>query len=118
MNEKFVIKRVSLTIIKIIQDHFDLLGNDSVLLYHCDNSDNRQRTRDLLFNSWYNKYNLSGSFIKEALEVELVDENKKIRPYYIGFITPINNSKLSILKDEFEDFATRIVTAEIAKNNI
>jgi hypothetical protein len=74
------------TIILILADY---LGQDDyIIMYVCDQSDNKQSIRSRLFNLWFNKYN-DGSYKKIDLVFEkytyvsaILNENN---PFYIDF---------------------------------
>lgn len=78
--------RVAETLIYIL--YKNLIQNESIILFVCDEKDNRQINRNRLFNLWFNKYN-DGSFNK----FDLVFENttfvsaiiSRENPFYIDF---------------------------------
>ena len=84
-NFDFEIKTAN-TIILILADYFT--QDDYIVMYVCDQSDNKQSVRNRLFNLWFNKYN-DGSFEKIDLSYEqhtfISAIIKRKNPFYIDF---------------------------------
>ena len=87
------------------------MGNESVLLFHCDTSDHLQRCRHILFNKWYKNCPIKDQFIKEALEIEIALQPPVM--HYIGYITMINNPELTKLQEEFNSFSMHMIGSKI-----
>ena len=62
-------KRVSHTIISIAKEFFR--KNSSSLIFICDNTDNRHKSRSILFNRWFNTHPDSG-FLKYNIVLESI----------------------------------------------
>lgn len=107
--------KVKTTIFKIINDHFENAGHNSVLIYHCDTSDGFERYRHILFNQWYNECETKDEYVKESLSVEipLPDGTKK---HYIGYISKKANENLEKISEEFDQFSYYIVQNDLMKN--
>jgi hypothetical protein len=91
------------TIFQIINDFFESNGNETVLLYHCDTSDEKQEKRSRLFNKWESY--LEDTFLeRHSIEVRINESD-----YYLGFITSTQNADINELKIEFDDFAFFII---------
>ncbi len=108
-------ERVFLTISKIIMDHFKEFGEETVLLYYCDNEGNRQRGRHVLFEKWYKQSEFAHQIIKEGVEA-IVPIDGQSQDYYFGYITPKGNPNIQAIKDEFELFSSNILYREIDKS--
>ncbi|GGD81822.1 hypothetical protein GCM10011514_52360 [Emticicia aquatilis] len=79
-------KKTSETIIYILADF--LSQGDYIVMFVCDEKDNKQSVRNRLFNTWFKKYN-DGSFDKFDLVFEkttfvsaIISKNN---PFYIDF---------------------------------
>jgi hypothetical protein len=94
--------KIKTTICEILRSHFYHLGNETVLLYHCDSSDGMQRQRSITFNAWYNEINYDGLYLKESLVYEFLHEKT-----YMGYITPKSNPNLLAIQAEFNEFAMK-----------
>ncbi|AYL96355.1 DUF6169 family protein [Mucilaginibacter celer] len=91
------------TIYQVINDFVEFNGSETVLLYHCDTSDKKQRERSRLFDKWE-------SYVKvTCLERHNVEVRINESSYYLGFIANSNNSNIEVLKHEFNDFAYFII---------
>ena len=99
---------VSSTIIHIIQEYFTTRGNETVLLYHCDHSDDRQECRHRLFEKWY-RQGVLPDLTKEGVEVEVPIENE-VKKYYLGYLTHRQNPHLESIKQEFGAFSYNMVS--------
>ena len=97
------------TIYKIMSDFMENVGKETVLLYHCDTSDNRQSYRNKLFNNW-EKLVTDTQFYKHSIEAEIQKPGHSTTAnYYFGFITFLDNPQLDTLKQEFESFSYYII---------
>ena len=110
--------RVRSTVFKIIIDHFAIRGKESVILYHCDIYDGKQRIRNALFDKWHKECESAKHFVKETLEVEIFDKDGCPVSFYIGFVTANNNPNLEKLRAEFEMFSVTMVAGELNKNGL
>jgi hypothetical protein len=100
-------KSIFITLSKIIEAFIALNGNDCVLLYHCDHADNRQAYRNKLFDSWYTASSHAEQIVKHDLEI-IWANNKELKNYYLGYLTPKSNPNLSVLRAEFEELSFRL----------
>ena len=96
-------RKVFHTIVEIMKDFFSSAGEDAILLYHCDYSDQKQTARSRLFDIW-DRMVSSDKFEKYNIEV-VIEKNS----YHLGFITSIENPSLEDLKNEFDNFSYRII---------
>jgi hypothetical protein len=92
-------KSIFITLCKIIEAFIASNGNDCVLLYHCDHADNKQAYRNKLFDSWYATSPHAEQIIKHDLEI-IWANNKELKSYYLGYLTPKSNPNLSVLRAE------------------
>lgn len=97
------------TISKIISDFLESCHPNTVLLYHCDYKDGKQKGRNKIFNNWYNKSSLKTSFIKRSIPIYITSENEDVTDYYVGYLTSVNNSNKELIEDEFSLFAENII---------
>lgn len=102
--------RVKETICKIILDFFSLIGNELVLLYHCDRIDGRQRTRDAIFNKWFDEHPSSKNYFKYCIKVEVPKPDGNIEDNFMGYIISKKNTHINEIRNEFEDFVCNIGT--------
>lgn len=104
---------ISATILKIIVDYFDNHGTGKVLLYHCDNHDNRQSSRSRLFLRW--EKNLSGiGAIHKVLPVQINHEDGSSTMEYLGFITQGNNEEsLAQIQQELNEVSAMLITRKV-----
>jgi Family of unknown function (DUF6169) len=72
-------ERIGITVVETIKDVFKTIEN--VVVYVCDNSDQRQVARERKFDFWFKKYN-DGSIIKEN-EILYLDEVELINSLLI-----------------------------------
>lgn len=103
--------KISNTIFRIVSNHFKIAGSESVLLFYCDTADELQRCRHILFNKWYKESNLSEEFIKESLEVEILQDPPV--KHYIGYLAKNNNPSLNLLQEEFNAFSMHMIGSKI-----
>jgi len=104
-------KKISNTIFRIILNHFSNVGTESVLLFHCDSSDNLQRCRHILFNRWFNSCSMKIDYVMETLEVEIAKETPVM--HYLGYITMKNNPDFAVLQEEFNSFSMHMIGSKI-----
>lgn len=97
--------KVENTLVEIIKHYLRRHNRESVLIYHCDTTDNRQHCRDRLFENWFSKFNHNDEFYKDRVMVELPQENGIAREYYLGFITNNSNPNIKLVKEEFSRFS-------------
>ncbi len=91
------------TLYQIINDFFNSNGHETVLLYHCDQTDGRQLIRSKLFDRWERK--IENSILeRHAVEVCIQDKD-----FYLGFITSSDNPFLGDVINEFESFSYYII---------
>ncbi len=98
------------TISMIIWTHFNNCGKDSILLFHCDHSDNKQRARHIVFNSWFNEGEFLTKYRKESLEF-LINQDPPIK-HYIGYLTMRENKFRDRLEEELERFSYFMIGAK------
>jgi len=91
------------TLYQIILDFISDNGDDTVLLYHCDTSDEKQLYRSRLFDKWEKR--IKDSHLERHC-VEVCIDNKD---FYLGFITPSKNPNIESLNSEFESFSYFII---------
>ena len=96
-------EKISTTIIKIAEDFIKWAGIETVLLFHCDTSDERQACRHKLFLKWYERGEV------DHLEMVSLEVDMEIKKYYIGYITRKDNPNLPQLQEEFETLALRLI---------
>ena len=87
------------TIENIIEEFVTRIGNDIVLLYHCDYSDGRQSQRDKLFRDKFEKSLLKDKFAISRYELYIPETDTK---QYMGYITSINNPNIKMVELEFD----------------
>jgi hypothetical protein len=96
-------EKVSNTIIKITHDFLNWAGEDTVLLFHCDTSDERQACRHKLFLNWYERGEI------DNLEMISLEVDMTTKKYYIGYITKKENPNLTKLQEEFDTLAVKLI---------
>lgn len=81
-------------VIRILEDFFD--RNESVILYVCDTSDERQRIRSMLFDRWFRESKRSNEFVilSGCLRDEGIDN-------YASIIIKATNSKIDSVISDF-----------------
>jgi len=102
--------KVFSTIHQILLDFFKDKGNNTVLLYHCDDSDNKQRGRNKLFNDWNVNYKAQPDqlLVKHSVEVD-VPRKDHLRTVYLGYIISNQNPESDKIAQQFEDFAVALI---------
>lgn len=98
-------KKVGPTIEKIAEDFIQLMGIETVLLFHCDTSDSRQSFRHKVFTNWYERSSFKDRITMVSVEVEIGDKT-----YYIGYLTHNDNPNLNHLTQEFDSLSVRLIT--------
>ena len=83
-------------VIHILEDFFD--KNESVILYVCDTSDERQQVRSMLFERWFRESKRSNEFVilSGCLRDEGIDN-------YASIIVKATNSKLNTIISDFTE---------------
>ncbi len=105
-------ERIEHTVGKIISDFFTANGNQSVLLFHCDFTDKRQKCRDQLFTLWYNNSPEKNNYYRERVGTTVFETEDT---HYMGFLTPINNPNLALVQLEFDACYFNLIQDKVAK---
>ncbi len=92
--------RIKLTITQIVSDFFDNIGENSILLYHCDNEDGKQGKRNNCFTRWYKDSELL-IFMEDTVIVVYDEEGQPLISNYLGFFVKNTNPNLEEIKIEF-----------------
>jgi Family of unknown function (DUF6169) len=87
------------TIENIIEEFAKRLGNDIVLLYHCDYNDGRQSQRDKLFRDKFEKSLVKDRFTISRYELYIPETDTK---HYMGYITSVDNPNIKMVELEFD----------------
>lgn len=78
--------RVWSTIYAIVLDFIESSGPETVLLYHCDSSDNKQASRGKLFDNIYEKLPEGHDMVKYSLEVDVKAKDGIDQRNHLGFL--------------------------------
>ena len=109
------------TITNIINEFFESEGAGNILIYHCDNGDNKNAKRATSFDSWfelaeiksrYKKYDNDIIFPKELI-IKDEPENGLIMVLskeYLSLIVHADNSKIDIIVNEFQELKEQLIT--------
>lgn len=95
------------TIIKIISTFLSNSHSDAVLLFHCDQTDDRQSARNVLFDRWYEQARDSHvETIREVIEIDVPssDDEETIIKHYLGYMANKNNTNIEQVQAEFNTF--------------
>jgi hypothetical protein len=92
------------TIIEIVVDFLRSAEPETVLLFHCNISDNRQYMRHLTFARWYKQ-----SEVKDMVKMETIQVDIKETKNYVGYIVHSENPNSEKINDEFEVIAYTIL---------
>lgn len=98
--------KVKNTIFQVILTESRLPGNENtVFIYHCDPTDDRQKARNVLFEKWFQETtNHQNLIVKSGIEVDIpVKEGENI-PHYLGYLTSANNPNAEQISREFNSF--------------
>lgn len=98
------------TIFMIVNKQYTYCGDDTILLFHCDHADNKQRHRSIVFNTWYREADQANEYIKESLEIEVNQD--PVQKHYLGYITKRTNSQIVQLEEEFDRFSYFMIGAK------
>ena len=90
--------KVKDTIFSIINEFF--LSNQQILLYICDTSDGKEKSRNRLFLQWFEKYAQKGKFTIKTANAIVEDET-----IYTAIIVENTNPKLQAIIEDFEQTA-------------
>lgn len=91
--------KIKNTIIKAI-DSFFAKTEKGILFYICDSEDKRQKSREKLFLTWFDKHN-EGQYVREYIEFINIDNQEQV-------ISIIFNSKHSNRIDIIKEFYNEI----------
>lgn len=107
-------EQVLTTIIKVILDF--LTGTPhAVLLYNCYTADNRQASRDRLFDNWCKHPLLIDFAWKHSVEVDVHRPNGTLETNILGCVASKSNPFLTEIQDEFEAFAIQLLDINNSK---
>jgi hypothetical protein len=87
------------TIEAIVIDFCNKIGNEIVLLYHCDYKDGRQSFRDKLFRDKFEASLNRDGFKRDRYELYIPEKDES---HYMGYITPVSNPKIDLVQLEFD----------------
>lgn len=101
--------KVGNTICKILIQYLESQEVDSILLYHCDHTDGKQKGRSKLFSGWHEAFDKDNAIVKH--EVCVVEEGKagEIKEYFIGYLALSNNPRLKDASLEFDKFSATLI---------
>lgn len=99
---------IGTTIARIIVDFIETNGANTVLLYHCDFSDKKQKGRSMIFDQWHSGSDMTHLIKKRSLEVEKPLQDKK-ETNYIGYLTSCTNPDIVKVEDEFVIFVEDLI---------
>ncbi len=97
------------TISQIVFDFIQDNGNEVVLLYHCDNSDQKQKGRDKIFEDWYRKSELNTEIFKKRISICHRNSEDQEITMFMGYLTSESNQSKSQIEEEFQFFAENLV---------
>lgn len=97
--------KIEATILAIVHEFF--LSNMEVLLYMCDTSDGRERSRHRLFLSWFDKHEKDRFTICQA-HAEVEGEG-----LFLCIIVDNRHPKLAIIKADFEEKAALLTDGKL-----
>jgi len=100
---------ISATISQIILDFLESNPPDTVLLYHCDYKDGKQKGRNKIFNNWYTKSPYNNTIIKNSIPIYINNQDGVVSDYYLGYLTNSNNTNIDALETEFLLFAENLI---------
>ena len=103
------------TIYRIVLDFMSSNDNKTVLLYHCDQSDNRQSFRNRLFDKWANIIEERNEIKKRSINV--VIDGRDSENVYMGFIVHCTNAVIDDIQTEFDGFAYNLTVVTNEKNS-
>ncbi len=91
------------TICRILHQIFIDLGNDSMLIFNADDSDEKHVLRHRLFKIWHNDYGRDATLL-ESLIIEQADKT-----HYLGCIISKSNPKLKESVEEFRNLKFELI---------
>jgi hypothetical protein len=94
---------VGKTICRILLQLFTDLGNDCMLVFNADDSDEKHVLRHRLFRIWHNEFGIDNSIL-ESLIIEQGDKT-----HYLGCIINKSNSKLEESVEEFRNLKFELI---------
>lgn len=100
--------KIANTISRIIIDFMNETSHDSVLLFHCDYGDNRQGSRDKLFETWYNNCDAKNEIIKKRIEVNRINDDGSITEFFLGCLISVKNKKANEVETQFDLFSENL----------
>ena len=102
-------EKIYITIARITASFISTQHKDTVLLYHCDHEDGRQKGREKVFSNWYKTSHHSTHLTKRTVELVLPDYNGVETCYYMGYLTAKDNTILDKVEAEFESFVEHLI---------
>ena len=103
IRDKSFDSRVQQTIIAIILEFFK--QDENILLYTCDNSDNREAARSRLFLRWFNEVNTMSGFVLKSANTVVEGQG-----FYFAIIIPRNHPSLEAICSEFDEVAAHLTS--------